>query len=317
MEPLLTPRQLAVVVGASESSVRRWVDDGEIHVARTSGGHRRIPLSEALRFIRQSRLSVVRPDLLGFPTLSARKGPLDHAGQVGPDKHNGSDNGNGDGQSKADVLRLILESGDGPAAQGLMVGEYLDGEPLSAFFDGPLSDAMQKIGALWRNDLNGIVIEHRATDTCTQALQNLRGLIPKPAGTALRAVGGAVGGDSHSLASLMAALVLADLGFAVENYGADLPIDLLANEAERQEAALVWISWICPGSETAQQQVHKQLLAATEHLGRCGCQVVIGGRGWVNLPPTRPANLHTLANMSELAAFASGLQANRATLVTN
>src|SRR5687768_18525459 len=50
---LLTTRDLALAMGVSESSIKRWADEGEIRAARTVGGHRRIPLPEALRFVRE------------------------------------------------------------------------------------------------------------------------------------------------------------------------------------------------------------------------------------------------------------------------
>ena len=46
----LSPRQLAVAIGVSESSLKRWADDGRLAVERTAGGHRRIPLPEAVRW---------------------------------------------------------------------------------------------------------------------------------------------------------------------------------------------------------------------------------------------------------------------------
>src|SRR5215467_4178610 len=48
---LLTPKDLADAVGVSESSMRRWLDTGKIRMTRTAGGHRRIELAEALRFV--------------------------------------------------------------------------------------------------------------------------------------------------------------------------------------------------------------------------------------------------------------------------
>src|SRR5215211_2356769 len=71
---LLTPKDLADAIGASESSLRRWVDSGRVKMSRTAGGHRRIPLAEAIRFIRETHATVVRPDLLGLgatPKISA------------------------------------------------------------------------------------------------------------------------------------------------------------------------------------------------------------------------------------------------------
>ena len=68
MLQLITPRQLADAIGVSESSLKRWADAGKIHVSRTDGGHRRIALTEAVRFIRDTKSTVVRPDLLGLPS---------------------------------------------------------------------------------------------------------------------------------------------------------------------------------------------------------------------------------------------------------
>lgn len=63
----LGPRQLGQALGVSESSVKRWADQGEIVTHRTSGGHRRIALAEAIRFIRESGLPVVDPAFSGPP----------------------------------------------------------------------------------------------------------------------------------------------------------------------------------------------------------------------------------------------------------
>ena len=66
MQKHLSPRQFAEAIGVSESSVRRWADDGRIQMTRTAGGHRKIARSDALRFIRTTSAQVVRPDLLQF-----------------------------------------------------------------------------------------------------------------------------------------------------------------------------------------------------------------------------------------------------------
>src|SRR5262245_52765982 len=68
----LSPRQLADAIGVSESSLKRWADAGKLAVSRTEGGHRRITMTEAVRFIRDTGATVVRPDLLGLGTKPAR-----------------------------------------------------------------------------------------------------------------------------------------------------------------------------------------------------------------------------------------------------
>ncbi|MEO6025381.1 MAG: helix-turn-helix domain-containing protein, partial [Candidatus Binatia bacterium] len=63
---VLSTRSLAHALGVSESSIKRWVDDGTIRSARTVGGHRRIPRVDAIRFVRATRASVVHPEILGL-----------------------------------------------------------------------------------------------------------------------------------------------------------------------------------------------------------------------------------------------------------
>ena len=98
---LLTPKELAEAIGASESSVRRWVDGGDIRVARTAGGHRRSPLAEAIRFIRQLGAPVVRPDLLGLGEMAIASTPT--------------------GANDEQLLFDQLRNGDERAAKGLVV----------------------------------------------------------------------------------------------------------------------------------------------------------------------------------------------------
>ena len=54
MKSVLSPKELAAAIGVSESTLKRWADDGLIVFSRTAGGHRRIRLAEAIRFIREN-----------------------------------------------------------------------------------------------------------------------------------------------------------------------------------------------------------------------------------------------------------------------
>src|SRR5687768_9307586 len=138
MERLLTTKELAEAIGASESSLRRWTNSGAIQTSRTVGGHRRIPLSEAIRFIRSSGATVVRPQVLGLTGLAAT----------------GAETG-GDSAGPREVDEAIYQSlvaGDGTRAKGQIVGLYLGGTSLAAIFDGPVGRAMHRVGELWNHD---------------------------------------------------------------------------------------------------------------------------------------------------------------------
>lgn len=74
LKPVLSTRELAEAIGVSESSIKRWADDGTVRAVRTIGGHRRIPFEEAIRFVRASNLRLVKPEVLGLHDVSSVQG---------------------------------------------------------------------------------------------------------------------------------------------------------------------------------------------------------------------------------------------------
>src|SRR3954469_3517187 len=130
MEKLLTTNDVAMAIGASESSLRRWTNSGVIRTSRTVGGHRRIPVAEAIRFIRESGATVVRPDLLGLDEIGS---PGDASGVVA---------------AVPDEQRLFdaLGAGERRVAGGLILSWYLAGRTLADLFDGPIRAAMHRVG---------------------------------------------------------------------------------------------------------------------------------------------------------------------------
>ena len=282
MEKLLTSRELAEAIGASESSLRRWTNSGAIRTSRTVGGHRRIPLSEAVRFVRETGATVVRPDVLGQPAVS------------------------GGGADDEALYRALLD-GDAAAARGRLLGMYLEGAELGAIFDGPVADAMHRVGELWQHDPRGVLVEHRATDICLRAVAELRQLLPAPADDAPAAVGGAPAGDPYLLPSMMAAAVLADAGYRVTSLGADTPADVLAAAAEELDARVAWLSVSHAEPEVLQRDVER----LASRLERRGTTVLLGGRRASGLDVARLPNVRVLSAMSDLAAFAQSATAPR------
>lgn len=190
MIPVLSPKDLALAIGVSESSLKRWADNGRVRASRTAGGHRRIAISEAIRFIRETKSPLVRPDILGLPDIDAIRPDLDG------------------GRDPAELLYHYLSEGRPHEARGLLMSLYLSGESVASLADGPIRIAMDRIGALWQHDERGIFFEHRATDICTEAVFQLHSALQPPPGGPV-AVGGAPTGDRYIVPSLAAATVLA------------------------------------------------------------------------------------------------------------
>jgi excisionase family DNA binding protein len=287
MKPILSPKELAQAIGVSESSLKRWADDGRIRVARTAGGHRRITINDAIRFIRESGCPVVRPEILGLPDMTAASRDL----TPGDD---------------TDRLFEYLREGQAAEARGHVMAMYLSGSSVAAIADGPIRLAMERVGQLWEHDESGIYFEHRATEICVAAVRQLHLALPTPT-VGPAAIGGAPTDDRYVLPSLLAGAVLQAEGYRTTNLGPHTPISAFAQAATQQDARLVWMSVSTADSpDILAEQLARLLAELTER----GIALTLGGRVADALKLPASDNLHVGHTMAELVAFARGLRSH-------
>ncbi|MEO7095548.1 MAG: helix-turn-helix domain-containing protein [Polyangiales bacterium] len=267
----LSPKDLAEALGVSESSLKRWVDAGKIAAIRTEGGHRRISLTEAVRFIRETGAVVVHPEMLGMPEI-ARAGP--------------------------ERLFHHLRGGDALGARGWLLGRYLAGASVEELCDGPVREAMQTLGELWRHDEAGIFIEHRATDICLQALAQLRNMFTLLAEAPI-ALGATPEDDPYLLPTFMAAIVMASCGLRTVNLGPDTPVSAMAAAAQEHQPGLVWISVSAPLPAARSKAIADWLLSLP-----ATTTTVVGGR---HSETIAAHGVHRVETMTELATLARGV----------
>jgi excisionase family DNA binding protein len=249
----LSTSELARALGVSDSSIRRLADAGELEIHRTRGGHRRIPVSEAIRYIRDTRALVHKPELLGLEIAPHRISP----------------------ESGGDSLLRALEEGHASAVIGVMQWLYASGMRVDEICDGPLASAMRDIGSRWPHDKRAIFVEHRATMLCARAISQLRLSIPEPDEDAPTSIGGAASGDMYLLPTLIASLVLHDAGFNEINLGPNTPLDVLADSVVDEQPDLVWLSIAEPFRSRSQIA---ELLKLAEIAKQHDTQLIVGGR---------------------------------------
>lgn len=221
MEPLLSPRQVAKAIGVSESSLKRWCDQGLLTTVKTAGGHRRISLPEALRFVREQNLSVVEPHLLSLPGSDDRK--------------------SGRTEGCAQRLAEALVSGNEQACRGIIFDLFLSGQPLSQIFDEVMAAAFWQIGDRWECHEVEIWQERCSCQIASQILHELRARQVPPQRT-LRAMGATVEGDHYSLPMTMAEIVLRSLGWDARLLGSSIPFESMTNALKSQRPDLFWLS---------------------------------------------------------------------------
>lgn len=292
LRTILSPKDLATAIGVSESSLKRWADEGRLKVSRTAGGHRRIPMEEAIRFIRTTGQPVVRPDVLGLSELADVPRPSTDTPAEGIDAE------------RSAQLVAALKAGDLPLGRGLILSWYLQGVSLGELFDGPVRTAMTELGMLWKHADEGIFVEHRSTDICIQALNQLRGLIGPPPPTAPLAMGGAPSGDPYIIPSLMASMVLLEAGFRTTNIGPDIPLKVLADAAISARANLVWVSFT---SISRRRDLIDHASELAGQLAQADAELVVGGQQIDASVRIDQPNVHVARSMGELAALARGL----------
>ena len=282
MKQLLSPREFAGAIGVSQSSVKRWTDDGLIRATRTAGGHRRIHITEAIRFLRDSDSILVKPHLLGLPKAAST------------------------GRTKADLERASvdleehLKEGRSGEARGLIHALYIDGYSIADIADGPLRQSMANLGHLWlpQGD-EGIFLEHRATQIALQSFHELRTLLPDNQDGPL-AIGGAPSGDPYQLPSLVVSTVLASEGYRAVNLGPETPISMLRKTAVSKAPKLVWLS-ISQAEDPA--ALSRDLDVLFEELDELGIAIAIGGRASHVLDVGDYARLCLGRSMGELLGF--------------
>lgn len=277
---LLSPRELAEALGVSESSLKRWVDAGKIHAMKTDGGHRRIALTEAVRFVRDTGAPVARPELLDMPEIAfAQQRTL----------------------GGVDQLLDFLVEGDVVGARGWLLARYLGGATIAELCDGPIRDAMHALGELWKHDDGGIFIEHRGTDVCLQAIAHLRSTFDPPANAPV-ALGGTPEDDPYILPSFMAATIAAAAGMRTMNLGPDTPVAALQHAAIAHKPRLVWISASASIPSARARAIGRWAAALPK-----GVTVVCGGRA---SDPLADAGIRQLSTMTDLFELATTLVAD-------
>lgn len=271
---LLSTHELADAIGVSESSLKRWIDAGRIAASRTEGGHRRVPLGEAMRFIRDQGAPIARPELLGLPEISMDR-------------------------SRGEGLITYLLEGNGAAAHGFLAARYLAGATIASLADGPIREAMHALGELWHHDEDGIFFEHRGTAVCLHAVSALRTMLPAPSPDAPAAVGGAPSRDPYLLPSLLASLAVAEAGIHAINLGPDTPLAAFAAAVASHGPRLVWMSITAAPARALARSLVSWFEAVPREI-----EVVIGGQH-AHAIDRLPARVQRAASMTRLGDLAA------------
>ena len=282
MLDLVTPKQVAKAIGVSESSLKRWCDQGLLTSVRTAGGHRRIRVAEVLRYLRESGHEPVLPELLGLPPLTQG------AGERSLEKARGQ-------------FVESLKRGDETSARQIGFDLLQSGRRMSEISDEVLAPAFHEIGRLWGCGEVAVYQERRSCEIAVRLIQELRRTIEVSPLSAPKAIGGTLSGDLYVLPTALVELTLRDNGWNAVSLGCGLPAETLIQAAEDLKPRLLWVSVSHVEDES---QVLADLIRLRERLSR-RCEVVVGGQNCPKAPAQ--AGLSRFETMRELETFVTSL----------
>lgn len=249
-ERLLKTKQVADLLGLSDSTVKRLVNVGALHAVRTQGGHRLIPESEVRGYLRRrggAVLAAVPDDEFSEPVYL---------------------------NLLVEALLMALRSADEATTREVIFRAVASGFDGVRLADELIRPVMLAIGHAWeRNELD-VYEEHRATRTIEAVLIELIRNQPPPSPLAPLAMGAASEGDPYTIPGLLCELSLRQMGWDVINLGSNLPLPSLSRAVLAHEPKLLWLSvhWLADRPRfIAAYQTFFDEIAPT------GTAVVLGG----------------------------------------
>lgn len=220
MNDLLSPKQVARAIGLSESSIKRYCDQGAIHFVRTLGGHRKLPLNDVLRFVKERDHVIVAPGALGLPTTSQRS-------EIGLERG-------------VEMLTDALLKGNEESVWQIVFDIFLARHSISTICDRLIRPAVRTIGERWACSSVEVYQERRSSEFLQRILYNLRSTL-KPPDREWVACGGTLEQDHSSLATGMVELVLRDSLWNATSLGTSVPCESLAKALTDMRPKLFWL----------------------------------------------------------------------------
>ena len=177
--------------------------------------------------------------------------------------------------------------------------------PIESLADQVIAPAMARIGHEWELERLEVWQEHRGTEICVGAMQELLGQLEfRAERNRPVAVGCAPEGDPYVLPSRLAQFVLLDSGWDAVNLGPNTPLASLSKAVRELRPRLVWLSISHLEDAAEFTEAYRKFYAVAE---RQGVAVAIGGNG---LPAEVRSTLSYTTHgdgLTHLAAFARTL----------
>ena len=253
---------VARLFNVTETTVKRWADEGMLRCQKTPGGHRKFQIRNVIEFAEKNSFEPI-----GVLTLPGQEGQDAHL-QMAILKRD------------YDILvRTFVEKALSPDRCDLYIFfSYLYEHRIALWeiYDLILRPGMIEIGDRWTRGEIGVSQEHRASYETLDALAKLQNeILVKPA-TGESVVFACLGEELHEIGLRCAANVFESEGWQTHYLGARTPPDAVVVAAQELRPTVVALS-VTQGH--APESLIEDLHRIADVLAPAGIRLIIGGAG--------------------------------------
>lgn len=266
---LLTTSEVAELLDAHPSSIKRWAGDGSLPCVTTAGGHRRFTLDDVRTFSDRTGMpfhfAALEDDLYAFVgALQLSANELD--------------------RTLVNMFYGWFLAGKSDRAEWALGHLHKTRYTIGGLFDRILAPVLARLGSEWERGRVSVAQEHHVSQQVLEALYRLRPQAGSRTGDRPTAICSGAENALHVLPLQAARLVLEHQGWNVVFLGAAVPNEDLAEMITQTKARLAVVAFSAP---LTAGDVRRTLAALANAKAKHAFELALGGKpaAGVELPP--------------------------------
>lgn len=259
---ILSTADVARLFNVTETTVKRWADEGTLKCQKTPGGHRKFQMKHIVEFSNTQSF-----DPIGTLTMP-------------------------EGDELAPAIELAVLKRDFKTLTNIFIQKALSPDKADLFeyfsylyqhhvqlwemFDFILGPGMQAIGEKWERGEIGVNHEHRASYETMEALSQLQTQVSIKHSLERSVICACIEDELHEIGLRCASYIFEAAGWEVHYLGARTPADSLIAAMKEQKPDVVCISVT---NLEQNGKLRSSLAKLTEAGKKKNIQIILGGRG--------------------------------------
>jgi methanogenic corrinoid protein MtbC1 len=267
---VLSTADVARLFNVTETTVKRWADEGALKCQKTPGGHRKFVIKYVIEFAEKNNIEPL--GALDIQVDEKRLSRLQLA------------------ILERDMRKLSEEFVERMLSRGMpdllnyLSYLYEHKIPLWQIYDAVLRSGLEEIGRLWEQGRIGIEHEHRATNEVLDALARLQSQIHMKEPLGKTVLLGCLGEELHTIGLRCIAYLFEAEGWQVYFLGGQIPLSSMTAAVEQVRPHAVCVSATYE-TDPASRRDSLNIVAAAAH--DIGAIAIVGGRAALEI-----ADLH-------------------------